>query len=171
MTTISDAVQWSYSVGIWSDMTTISDAVQWSYSVMIWSWPMGMANGDGKKEVWPKTCFNKKDARRDFMKNAPGGASRSLTRSQFLQTHILNKLPCSIFHIPYSISYIPEFASGCKKMHQDAGICIRMWCRRPWVGPYLLRAGGQDDGSLNKLPQTSTLWPYKHPMTRQAPDY
>ena len=32
--------------------------------------------------------FDKKDARRDFMKNGPDGASRSLTRSPFLQKHI-----------------------------------------------------------------------------------
>ena len=48
---------------------------------------MGMA----KKQVWPKSILNKKDARRDFMKNAPDGASRSLTRSPFLQKHTLNK--------------------------------------------------------------------------------
>ncbi len=68
---------------------------------------MGMANADGKTQVWPKAWFNKKDARRDLMKNAPDGASRYLTRSPFLQKHILNKIPCSILHIPYPIFHIP----------------------------------------------------------------
>ena len=47
-------------------------------------------------------------------------------------------------------------------MHQDAGICIRMWCHRPWVGPYLLRAGGQDDGSLFTQTPSNYIMLYGH---------
>ncbi len=56
---------------------------------------MIMASGDGQwgwqKTGLAKNMFLQKNARRDFMKNAPDGASRSLTTSPFLQKHILKK--------------------------------------------------------------------------------
>ena len=44
-----------------------------------------------KKQVWPKYILNKKDACHDFMKNGPDGASRSLTKSPFLQKNMFDK--------------------------------------------------------------------------------